>query len=556
MIICGIKLTHDGAVALIDDQQLVCCIEMEKLDNAPRYMHFNIEMDRLEQLLQQYGYSFNSIDRLVLDGWAPEEQITINLGKGNFPIKLAGYGSMVMRENILERQCFDMPGFSGLSYASYQHVAGHIAGAYCTSPFANQQEDAFVLIWDGGMYPQLFYFHHKTGSVENLGVLFMLIGNIYSIFSQHFGPYKVKEGVVNDQLSVAGKVMAYIALGELKPELLPVFRSIYDAPGQKNMQFANSFSKAFLQQVQGRNYRDEDILHTFHVFLEQLLVEKLTAKIKRYPGRQPNLCFAGGCALNIKWNSAIRNTGLFKEVWVPPFPNDSGSALGTACCEMISAGTNYALDWNVYSGPAAINNGTDAKWIAQETTVQELAQLLFEKNEPVVFLNGAAELGPRALGNRSILAPATDAAMKGVLNKIKSRESYRPVAPICLEEDAPDIFEPGIRDPYMLFDHKVRPAWKDRIPAVCHLDGTARLQTVNSTDNPVIYELLMAYKQLSGIPLLCNTSANLNGRGFFPDAASAMAWNEVNYVWCNNRLYEKTEKHSFQLLSPTYNTSI
>ena len=132
--------------------------------------------------------------------------------------------------------------------------------------------------------------------------------------------------------------------------------------------------------------------------------------------------------------------------------------------------------------------------------------------------------------------------MKKVLNGIKNREDYRPVAPICLEEDAKDIFEPGSRDPYMLFDHKVRPEWKERIPAICHLDGTARLQTVNEMENPVIFSLLTEYKKLSGIPLLCNTSANLNGKGFFPDIASAVQWDQVNYVWSGGAIYEKVKK--------------
>jgi carbamoyltransferase len=129
--------------------------------------------------------------------------------------------------------------------------------------------------------------------------------------------------------------------------------------------------------------------------------------------------------------------------------------------------------------------------------------------------------------------------MKDLLNKVKGREYYRPVAPICLEEFAPDIFEPGTRDPYMLFNHAVRAHWADRIPAVIHLDGTARLQTVNSDDSPVIEAVLREYHRLSGIPVLANTSANLNGRGFFPDAASAMSWGRVDTVWSDGIMYRR-----------------
>jgi len=254
---------------------------------------------------------------------------------------------------------------------------------------------------------------------------------------------------------------------------------------------------------------------------------------------------AGGCALNIKWNTAIRNSGLFDSVYVPPFPNDSGSAIGAACCLMINKLQKTCLDWNVYSGPAIIENSPAVGWNTRECSIKELAKLIHDTNEPVVLLNKNAELGPRALGNRSIVAAPTSPAMKDILNIIKIREYYRPVSPICLEEKAANIFDPGITDPYMLFDHKVKQNWIDKIPAVCHLDGTARLQTVNSEQNPLIFELLIEYEKLSNIPMLCNTSANNKGSGFFPDVFSATDWNKANYVWCCNMLYEKEDKVIF-----------
>jgi len=185
-------------------------------------------------------------------------------------------------------------------------------------------------------------------------------------------------------------------------------------------------------------------------------------------------------------------------------------------------------------------------WSTFDCSLQELAEVLHVLDEPVVFLNGRAELGPRALGNRSILGAPVNPGMKTTLNRVKKREDYRPVAPICIEEDAKGIFLPGSPDPLMLYDHLVKDDWKDKIPAVCHLDGTARLQTISHIDNPVIYELLMEYKKLSGVPLLCNTSANYNGKGFFPDAESATTWGQVDMVWCETKMYVKKE-------SPVYN---
>jgi carbamoyltransferase len=170
--------------------------------------------------------------------------------------------------------------------------------------------------------------------------------------------------------------------------------------------------------------------------------------------------------------------------------------------------------------------------------VEELAGVLDEVGEPVVVLSGRAEAGPRALGHRSIIAPATTPAMRDVLNEVKDRESYRPVAPMCLEERAAEVFSPGVRDPYMLYEHQVRPEWKDRIPAVIHIDGSARLQTVGP-DHPTIHRLLSEYERRTGVPVLCNTSANFSGSGFFPDVASAIRWGRLRHVWSDDILYAR-----------------
>jgi carbamoyltransferase len=234
--------------------------------------------------------------------------------------------------------------------------------------------------------------------------------------------------------------------------------------------------------------------------------------------------------------------GPFDAVYVPPFPNDSGSALGSACCAMFKNDGIVSLDWNVYSGPPVIKNSPPPGWKHFPCSLKKIARLIHETNAPVIFLNGRAELGPRALGNRSILAAAVSPNMKDILNRIKLREDYRPVSPICLEHRAEEIFNPGSGDPFMLFDHKVRREWIERVPAILHIDGTARLQTVNSSQNPTVVELLEEYEKISEIPLLCNTSANFKGCGFFPDVYSAAHWDKVNYIWCAYTLYEREKK--------------
>jgi carbamoyltransferase len=235
---------------------------------------------------------------------------------------------------------------------------------------------------------------------------------------------------------------------------------------------------------------------------------------------------------------------------VPPFPNDSGSAIGAACCEFFLNSDRVNIDWNVYSGPRIINGDiSNSNWQSIDISITELAEVLYYLNEPIVVLNGCAELGPRSLGNRSIICSPIYKGMKEVLNNIKGREDYRPIAPICIEESAPDFFIPGTSDPFMLYDHFVKEEVRNLIPAICHLDFSARLQTVNESQNPFLYKLLHEFNLLSGVPILCNTSSNFNGSGFFPDIESAMEWNKVNLIWSNGSSFVKINSSIFDFVN-------
>lgn len=540
MRICGIKLTHDGSIALIDDGSLVFCWEMEKLNNNERYSEFK-DWALVEYILRVNGYEMQDIDKFVLDGWgeigeisSKPFRITLKNGDGIIDLELASYGSMVINQKLL--QPFNYVSNDGtFSYTSYMHSAGHLASAYCTSPFVKRGEGSFVLIWDGAMCPQLFYIDRHL-DVQNLRPLFFLNGHIYSAFANRFFPFNKMDF---DDMSIAGKVMAYIALGSVDISLLKTFNRIYQGLQTDGDISGKSLIDRFVEFGSASGVSSEAMMATFHCFIEELLVSSLREQIVKYKGHIKNLCFVGGCALNIKWNNTIRQTGLFDEMWVPPFPNDSGSSIGAACCEMLTSTKTGILQWDVYKGPALNYNYDNNNWNFKNFSIDNLASLIYSSNEPILFLNGRAELGPRALGNRSILCAATDKNTKATLNRIKQREDYRPIAPICLEENAKDIFYPGIADPFMLYDHQVKNEWKNRIPAICHLDGTARLQTVNRQQNKAIHDLLTSYKLISGIPVLCNTSANFNGKGFFPDIESAMKWNGVNFIWSEGMLYYK-----------------
>lgn len=565
MIVCGLKLTHDGAIALLDDDNLIFSVEMEKLENSPRHSTV-ADLSLIPQLLADFGYRVGDVDEWVIDGWDGDKTGHVALHCDGEPVELtlAPYRETELEADILRpafADTFPLPDGRLYPYTSYVHIAGHLASAYCTSRFAREGAASLILVWDGGLFPRLYWLDPATG-VTNGGELFPFIGHGYAMAAHHFGPYRRGyESETVDDLSVAGKLMAYIALGRPRDAALRVLRATYhehfdaDTPrvaeyrqrvggfgsnAEPSHRYVHAFYRDIRERISGFGFSDEDILASVHQFLEDLLVERLTARVLAWKGAGPwNLCFSGGCALNIKWNSALRAQPLFTDVWVPPFPNDSGSAIGGVALRLLERRGAVPVTWNVRLGPAVAPSAIPAGWTSGPCPPGELARLLHETGEPVVVLSGRAELGPRALGGRSIIAPAVDAAMKDRLNAIKNREPYRPVAPVCLEEHAEEIFDPGTPDPYMLFDHVIRPQWAGRIPAVRHLDGTARLQTIRAADDPVLAELLREYYRLSGIPVLCNTSANLNGRGFFPDVASAISWGRVDAIWSEGVLHRR-----------------
>jgi carbamoyltransferase len=562
-------VSHDGGVAVIDGQRLLFSVEIEKVANARRYSPLG-DLADVEQILGSQGIRREDVDRFVVDGWfrgVGEPAAGVHTMSHGRPVRLpvAPYVCDGPRATPPRRFAFAGLGDGPLrdGYASYAHATQHVFASYCTSPFARRRESALVLAWDGMMMPRLYQVTGRPVEAQYLGPLFPLVGDVFTLFSWQLGPFaddqpRSRNGTPQHLgstsqhfLEIPGKAMAYAGTGEVNPEALATIDQITVRLARLRSRRCvgagpqDELSRVVARALTGR--REElfaglssaDLIATFQAYIGDVLVESLADAIADLGARgAPNLCLSGGCALNIKWNSLLRDSGLFADIWVPPFPNDSGAALGTACCEMVRESGDPELAWDVYSGPGTAASQPGEGWQARPCDERQLAAVLHETGEAVVVVDGRAELGPRALGNRSILAPAVRASMKDELNLIKGRAPYRPVAPICLESSAARVFTPGSADRYMLFDHRVRPDWVERVPAVMHLDGTARLQTITpDTPNTSAGRILGHYEALSGIPVLCNTSANLPGRGFFPDARTAMEWGRTSYVWSGGTLF-------------------
>ncbi|MEM8650901.1 MAG: carbamoyltransferase C-terminal domain-containing protein, partial [Pseudomonadota bacterium] len=243
----------------------------------------------------------------------------------------------------------------------------------------------------------------------------------------------------------------------------------------------------------------ETLFERFHSFAKSNLV-------KGHP-----LLVSGGCGLNCDWNTRWKNSPLFRDVFVPPCTSDSGSAIGTAVDAMRHYTGRAKLDWDVNSGQAFVDDQIDLVDVAMtEVNLTEVAAALFE-GAIIGWATDNCEIGPRALGNRSILAAPFEIETRKKLNRVKGRHADAPIAPVCLEEDVSEHFDWSGPSPYMLHFQKVI---DPRLKAVEHLDGTARVQTVTHKQNARLYTLLQEFKKLSGFGVLCNTSLNFKEAGF------------------------------------------
>jgi carbamoyltransferase len=237
-----------------------------------------------------------------------------------------------------------------------------------------------------------------------------------------------------------------------------------------------------------------------------------------------NLCIAGGVALNCVANGRLAREAGFDNVWIQPAAGDDGIAIGCAYygyLEIQKQRRCFAMD-HAYVGKRYsdqdVANAMERFLVRIQTSAarrkdicRETAKLLAEQRV-IGWFQGGSEFGPRALGNRSLLADPRKAEMKDILNRrVKHRQAFRPFAPIVLAERAREVFEGEEDSPFMLIAKRVRPEWRDRIPAVVHVDGTARVQTVREATNPLLYRLLREFEALTGVPVLINTSFNVKG---------------------------------------------
>jgi hydroxymethyl cephem carbamoyltransferase len=493
MRVLAFKPGHDGHIAHLIDGVLEFSIEAEK-DSGRRYAAAEVPL-----MLEALEAVDMLPDAFALSGWAAGGN------PAGRPIG-AGYRGV---EPVTVRDC-SMLGMSTRLISS-SHERSHILCAYGLSPFA-QGAPCYALVWEGHI--GAFYAIDSALNVTRLAEIMCSPGTRYAFAYALCDPtFDLPAGTV--RLGDAGKLMALAAFGDDgspdAEEQLLLARLLGDP-----------LAPPLLRKADFRGFACHDCgvdsapAKRLARLVSEAIFSFFQARIRALVKDRRPLLIAGGCGLNGAWNRAWLESGLFTDVFVPPCANDAGSAIGTGIDAQLFLTGHAKLKWNVYAGKP-FDDDEGAASCAQlgvfrrhGTSIRRIAALL-EAGAILGWVSGCSEIGPRALGNRSIIAAPFSRDMQTRLNALKRRESFRPIAPLCLEEDASLHFDLDRPSPHMLFFARAR---TDQLGAVTHVDGSARIQTVSAGENAALHRLLTAFKARSGVGVLCNTSLNFSGAGF------------------------------------------
>ncbi|WP_067178998.1 carbamoyltransferase family protein [Microtetraspora niveoalba] len=410
----------------------------------------------------------------------------------------------------------------GLDPDQVRYVPHHIAHAASAGLAAPYRESA-VLVCDGrGEAASHLAGHYRDGELTVLASqeLPHSLGLMYEEVTEHLGFLRSSDEY---------KVMALAAYGE--PRHLPELRELIYATGDGGFRVEPIDWAAYAKRGDGGEGtwapEHADLAASVQARLEEVLLDLARWLHDRTGARR--LTMAGGVALNCVANTRLLAEGPFEEIWVQPAAGDSGTALGGAL--------HLA---HAYGDPVAPMPGADLGrgWRDEELAAWlDVARVAYDRPDDlagavaaelaadriVAWFQGRSEYGPRALGRRSLLAHPGRPGNTERLNAVKGREQFRPIAPMVLAERAAEIFARGpMSSPYMLFVHDVRPEWRDRIPAVVHVDGTARIQTVERSRDPLLARMLEEFEVRTGLPVVVNTSLNTAGRPMVDDPRDAL----------------------------------
>ena len=410
-----------------------------------------------------------------------------------------------------------LPGLDPRAVRFVSHHVAHAASAHLASPF----DTSSVMVLDGrGEATSYLAGQYVGGTLEVLKTQALphSLGLRYEEVTEHLGFRRSSDEY---------KVMAMASYGE--PSFLENFRTAVHPTGDGGFVAERLGLDAFAPRLRrGEEWTQAhaDLAASLQIRLEEVLIDLACWLHAETSNR--DLTLAGGVALNCVANSRLWRETPFERIWVQPAAGDAGTALGAALHVASALGDDIGPMQSAALGREWSEEELEG-WLRQASVayerprnVAEAAAEVIVDNGIVAWFHGRSEYGPRALGHRSLFANPTDADNLMRLNDIKGREQFRPVAPMVLAERAHEIFDGPLPSPYMLFTHDVRTAWRDRIPAVVHVDGSARIQTVDRREEPLVADLLEAVDRRLGVPVVVNTSFNTAGRPMVDDPRDAL----------------------------------
>jgi carbamoyltransferase len=463
MRILGINcLNHDAAISVIENGKILFAAHSERYSRKKNDMHLN------DAIIKE-AFSYGEPDKIAYYE-RPWIKKTRQLYAGQ-------YNEVFNLNNIPSR--YLKPWLKNRKINYIDHHLSHAASGYYTSPY----EEAAILVIDGiGEWDVLTIWHGKGKDIKKIYSIKYphSLGLFYSAATQNIGLKPCEEEYILMGMSGWGKDKHW---KQLKNDLF-----------DKNKLLKLNYNLHKGLGLYGKEWEQFDMAASTQTLTEYILDDILKYTKQLLPNID-NLVYMGGCALNCVANGKILPK-YYNNTWIMPNPGDAGSSLGAA-----AALYKNHIEWE---GPFL---GTEIKG---KYPIKKALKLL-EKGEIFGIANGKAEFGPRALGNRSLLADPRGSKIKDKVNEIKRRQKFRPFAPAIMEEHAHEIFDmPVKKTPYMQYTAKCK--YPNKYPAICHVDNTSRVQTVSKKDNLGFYSLLKEFYKKTGCPMLLNTSLNIKGQ--------------------------------------------
>jgi carbamoyltransferase len=526
---------HEAAAVVVESGRVVAAAEEERFSRRKFDPHFPARA--IEFCLRQAGIVANDLASVGY-GFDPRRKLLSKVAytARRFPSSAKLFTSnwrLARRMSGIERDLRERVGYRG-RVLRFNHHLCHAASAFFASPF----NAAAILTLDGaGDWESGWWGSGKGTDIEETGSIDwpQSLGHVYSAFTEYLG---------FEPFSDEYKVMGLAAYGE--PRYLDAMSEIFWASGDSyrvNLDYFNfqnarppRFGRKLVERFGAplsntdgdvpQHYRD--VAASAQRQLERIVSHVARRLVERTGQRK--LCLAGGVAMNSLANGRLLSEGIAEEIYVPPCASDAGVALGAAYLAHLAAtGTLERHELKT----AALGPEYDDAQILEAASLHKLsarklddpareAARMIADGKIVGWFQGRMEFGQRALGSRSILADPRRAAMKDVVNaRIKFREPFRPFAPSVLAERAPEYFEDAASNPFMTRVCNVRAHAREVIPAVTHVDGTARVQTVERASHPLYWKLIDYFRELTGVAVVLNTSFNVKGQPIVNTPAEA-----------------------------------